>query len=154
MSKNGRKISRRKFLWIILLTIIAVIAGTVVFLGFDKVVILMLKKDLAHLKIDEDNFDKFIEEANARDHWERKFFDWQKKQLIRFGFFADSLLPSFPYKYKFLQYRSDIVGDFLLSTDFFVNKMDSNKSVKYIGLYDPYVRPCSNPFSNLYYPNA
>lgn len=45
-----------------------------------------------------------------------------------------------------------LVEDFLLSTDFFINKMDERKEVKYIALYNPYKRACSNPFSFLYYP--
>ncbi|MEX2335733.1 MAG: hypothetical protein WD555_00505 [Fulvivirga sp.] len=154
MKTNDRKISRRKFLWIVFLSIIAVIAGVMVIFDFNTVVIKMLKNDLAHLKINEASFEKFVKEADKKNHWSAKFFDWKKKQLIRFGFFADGILPSFPYRYKYMQYRSDIVGDFLLSTDFFLNKMDKHKTVNYISLYNPYSRPCSNPFSNLYYPEA
>lgn len=154
MKDQKRKISRRKFLWIMLLTIIAVVIGTVALFDFNTVVIKMLKKDLSHLKIDEASFETFVKEAEQKGHWQSKFFDWKKKQLVRFSFMVDSILPTFPYKYKYMQYRSDIVGDFLLSTDFFINKMDASKTVNYIGLYNPYLRPCSNPFSNLYYPQV
>ncbi|ELR73348.1 hypothetical protein C900_04200 [Fulvivirga imtechensis AK7] len=149
-----KKISRRKFIKLILLAVAAVLAGTLVIFDFNKIVVQMLKKDLAHLKINPDSFEKFVKEADDKRHWAGKFFDWKKKQFVRFGFIVDSLLPSFPYKYKYVQYRSDIVGDFLLSTDFFMNRMDSNKTINYIGLYNPYARPCSNPFSNLYYPET
>lgn len=149
-----KKISRRKFIKLILLAVTAVLAGTLVIFDFNKVVVQMLKKDLVHLKINPDSFEKFVKEADEKDHWAGKFFDWKKKQFVRFGFIVDSLLPSFPYKYKYVQYRSDIVGDFLLSTNFFMNKMDSSKTIDYIGLYNPYARPCSNPFSNLYYPET
>lgn len=47
---------------------------------------------------------------------------------------------------------TDLSNYYLLSTDFFRNRMDENKEVKYIGLYNPYKTPCSNPFSNIYYP--
>lgn len=153
MNSGTNKISRRKFLWIVLLSIIAVIAGSVAIFNFKKIVRMMLQKDLAHIKIDPDYFEQYVEEADRKDHWAAKF-DWKKKQLIRFGYLAEKIFPSFPYKYKYLQYRSDIVGDFLLSTDFFANKMDNNRTIKYIGLYNPYLRPCSNPFSNVFYPEA
>jgi len=44
-----------------------------------------------------------------------------------------------------------IVQNYLLSTDFFLNKMDETKVVHYIGAYDPYHTPCANPFTNTYY---
>lgn len=130
---------------------VAVVIGSVAIFDFNTVVIKMLKADLSYLKIDEANFERFVKEADQKKHWQNKFFDWKKKQLVRFSFLVDAILPTFPYKYKYNQYRSDIIGDFLLSTDFFVNKMDTSKPVTYIGLYNPYMRPCSNPFSNLYY---
>lgn len=48
---------------------------------------------------------------------------------------------------------SHIVQNYLLSTDFFLNKMDETKVVHYIGAYDPYNTPCANPFSSLHYPS-
>lgn len=47
----------------------------------------------------------------------------------------------------------ELVKDYLLSTDFFRNRMDESKTVKYLGLYDPYKTPCANPFSAAYYPS-
>lgn len=46
----------------------------------------------------------------------------------------------------------ELVQDYLLSTDFFRNRMDESKPLKYIGLYNPYKTPCANPFSAVYYP--
>ena len=45
-----------------------------------------------------------------------------------------------------------LVKDFLQATDFFYNKMDESKEVKYTGLYNVYQKPCSNPFSHYFYP--
>jgi hypothetical protein len=44
-----------------------------------------------------------------------------------------------------------LVSAYLLSSDFFQNKMDETRIVKYVGLYDPYTRPCSHPFSHVHY---
>jgi hypothetical protein len=46
----------------------------------------------------------------------------------------------------------ELVRDYLLSTDFFRNRMDESKPLQYIGLYDPYKTPCANPFSHIQYP--
>jgi len=48
--------------------------------------------------------------------------------------------------------KFNVSQQYLLSTDFFRNKMDESKPVKFIGFYDPYQMPCSNPFTSLYYP--
>ncbi len=47
-----------------------------------------------------------------------------------------------------------LVQTYLVSTDFFLNKMDESKTVKYINRNMPYKMPCYNPFSFLYYPSA
>lgn len=151
---QSKKISRRRFIWIVLVSLVTAFVGSFLFFDFNQVVVKILSKDLSYLNIDESTFRTFTIEADQKQHWQRKFFDWKKKLFMRFSYIADSVLPSFPYKYKFIQYRSDIVGDFLLSTNFFINKMDPKQEVKYMGLYNPYLRPCSNPFSNLYYPEA
>lgn len=39
----------------------------------------------------------------------------------------------------------DPVGRFLLSTDLFMRPPDAVTPVRYLGLYDPYRRPCLNP---------
>lgn len=43
---------------------------------------------------------------------------------------------------------------YLMSTDFFQNRMDESKQVKYLGWYNPHKTPCANPFSSIYYPPA
>lgn len=45
-----------------------------------------------------------------------------------------------------------IVKRFLLSSDFFITRMDESKTVKYLGLHDKNKAPCFNPFSHIYYP--
>jgi hypothetical protein len=47
---------------------------------------------------------------------------------------------------------NQLLTAYLLSTDFFTNKMDESKTIKYVGLYNPYTRPCAHPFSNNVYP--
>ena len=41
-----------------------------------------------------------------------------------------------------------LVTNYLLSTDFFSNNMDQTRVIHYVGLYDPYLRPCTHPFSH------
>ena len=41
-----------------------------------------------------------------------------------------------------------LVTNYLLSTDFFSRNMDESRVIHYVGLYDPYLRPCSHPFAH------
>ena len=43
----------------------------------------------------------------------------------------DSMSIPYPYKYKYNQYKANIIGDFLLSTDYFMNQMDNTKPLSY-----------------------
>ena len=62
------------------------------------------------------------------------------------------------YLFKIDSARSQLVRTlttlYLLSTDFFQNRMDERREVKYLGWYNPYKTPCANPFSSIYYPPA
>jgi hypothetical protein len=49
---------------------------------------------------------------------------------------------------------NQLVSSYLLSTDFFANGMDERSTVRYVGLYNPYTRPCAHPFSHVYYPGT
>jgi|GEM_PF-986838 len=48
----------------------------------------------------------------------------------------------------------ELLKYYLLSTDFFINKMDESKTLNYLGLYSPYHSPLPNPYSFLIYPPA
>ena len=41
-----------------------------------------------------------------------------------------------------------LVTNYLLSTDFFSSNMDESRVIHYVGIYDPYQRPCSHPFTH------
>ncbi len=49
---------------------------------------------------------------------------------------------------------ADLTRKYLLSSDYFINKMDEGKTVQYLGFYNPYRSPCANPFSSLHYPDV
>lgn len=148
---SKKKISRRKFIILLFLATGAALTAAFFITPFNNVIIKILKSDLSHLNVDDTLFEKFVTEAQQNNHWKKKFFDAKKQMFVRAYYILDSLYLPLPYKYKYRQYRSEIVGDFLLSTDFFLNKMNPEKKVTYLALYNPYKRPCSNPFSNLYY---
>jgi hypothetical protein len=142
--------TRRDFIKIISGSGIAIATGYLVVTDFYDVVDRLIRKELAYLRISYDVYDKFISEVRrekAINHFGKKK-EWFIGVHFTLGEFISKILP---YRYKYEQYQNDIIATFLLSTDFFLNNMNENRSIKYIGLYHPYKQACSNPFSANFY---
>ena len=107
---------------------------------FEEVAKGIIKSELNYLDLDDQGVDKFINDyARLKD----RNYKLTMKGYSLFGINAA---------------RSgkvhQLVSAYLLSSDFFQNGMDSNRVVKYVGLYDPYLRPCAHPFSHVQYPTV
>lgn len=103
--------------------------------------------------VEDQVIEKFLEDADTERLWHK--FSLRKKGLLQAHTFIKESVLSLPNKQKYKLYRNQIVTSFLLSTDFFINKMNPNLPVHYVGLYNPYKTSCTNPFSNLHFsPNA
>ncbi len=50
---------------------------------------------------------------------------------------------------SFRRFEDTVVGEFLMSTDFFEHGPDSGQPLTYYGPYTPYLRICGNPFAEL-----
>ncbi len=146
--------TRRKFI-LGLLVLIATVAGGILFIvPFESIVGKILRKQLSYLNVDEDAIGRFTQDISASGYYARKDFGWKKQAFVNVFYFLENPWIPLPGHQRFKLYSSFFVSDFLLSTDFFLNKMDEGRKVTYIALYEPYKRPCSNPFSNLFYPAA
>jgi hypothetical protein len=134
----------------IALTTVAV--AVAVFPSFRSTVKRILAKDTDALRLDPSSIDRFIDDAQREQYLNT--FSRVKRILITLHTYAGPLSGILPYANKYIQYRGQITGHFLLSTDFFRNRMDTSKAVEYTGFYNPYTQPCSNPFSSIYYPET
>lgn len=109
----------------------------------------ILTEDLDGLLVSEHDIDRFASDAAQINPW--GYSDVKVKFIAAYDKVDWRWLP-LPYKYKYEQYRADIVGRFLLSTNFFREGMDESKKITYSGMiYTPYNFPCYNPFSSNYY---
>jgi hypothetical protein len=133
---------RRTFLTITGLTgAVAAITGfKFINTSFENASAKLIKNELNFLSLDEKGLEEFVREYSKNK-------DTRYRLTMR--------------GYSFMGIGSkqsgkvnQMVTAYLLSTDLFTNKMDENKIVKYVGLYDPYQRPCANPFSSAYYPSS
>ena len=112
----------------------------------NKIIESLIREDTSFLKIPEETYQAFF--SKQKRYWND--INIYKKLLIT-GHYYFGWIAELPYSKKYQEYRNQFVEKFLLSTDFFTNKMDESKEIQFIGLYQPYQKPCFNPFSNLYY---
>ena len=139
---------RRRFLKFIGAGSVLAAVGVLGISSFDTSIKAMIQEDTKGMNIKEKDVDQFLADA-------KKEMFWQQYNFTKRGFIVAHTwlgLEVLPYKIKYTQYRSQIVGAFLLSTDFFINKMDPEREINYLTFYNPYKRACASPFSNFYYP--
>ncbi|HMJ71566.1 MAG TPA: hypothetical protein VK508_21875 [Cyclobacteriaceae bacterium] len=123
-----------------------------IFPAFKSTVRRILTKDTEGLRVNLSSINQFIDDAQREQFLNT--FSRVKRILITIHTYAGPFRGILPYANKCVQYRGQITGHFLLSTDLFRNKMDTSKPVEYTGFYNPYTQPCSNPFSSIYYPET
>jgi hypothetical protein len=104
---------------------------------FESVAKKIIRSELDYLTLDEPGIDRFVADYT-------KLKDRNYKLMMK-GYSLFGVNSSRSGKVH------QLVSAYLLSSDFFQNKMDQSKPVKYIGLYDPYLRPCAHPFSHIHY---
>jgi hypothetical protein len=105
---------------------------------FDKSAQAIIEEELPFLKLDPEGIAAFLKDYDkGRD----RLYQWTIKGYGLLGITSAQ-------SGKIHQ----LVSNYLLSTDFFQNKMDESRVIRYVALYDPYLRPCAHPFSHLQYP--
>lgn len=144
--------NRRKFLKAGILTIISALLATWIIPSFKQTVYKIISTDCAKLNVNPDHIDQFIQDAYQDKFWDR--FNMQKKLIIIFFTYLSFTKSFMPYFNKYIMYRGQITGQFLLSTNFFINRMSVNETIEYVQFHNPYKQPCNNPFSNLFYPET
>ncbi|KEO73110.1 hypothetical protein [Anditalea andensis] len=102
----------------------------------------VLHQEFNYLNLDGDGVDQYLHEYLKKNS-EGISYELKMKAFHLFNVRAE---------------KSTIVThltqNYLLSTDFFINKMDETKTVYYLGPYNPYTAPCTNPYTNHFYPSA
>jgi len=143
---------RRKFIGIVSVGTATVIAGSYIsFSGFDTAIkkILTNYTKMLKLNISDKEISSFIIGANKAKLWES--YSFLKKELIKWHANIENIGFSLPSIDQYKWYKQEIERQFLFSTSFFYNGMDTTKPVYYLRIYNPYNTPCCNPFSNTYY---
>ncbi len=138
----GEKIGRRTFILTALASgLFSSLGGWWIIKSTNNVdmIVGLVRKKLNYLQIDEAGLNAF-----AKDFVREGYRASMKLTIISHFFIHTNLLDSMS--------RMNDLGDriakrFLLSSDFFWFGSDVTRVVKYLGFYDPYVKPCRNPFA-------
>lgn len=141
------KLSRRKFLVLGLAASAAPLYALYMWRWGDPtdIIIAILKRRVGYLRIKHDTFHDFAKSyVSSRKNYERK--------LATLSAISLPLQYFSPYRWlaqgnAFLRLEDNVVSTYLLSTDFFANGANEQRTVSYISFYDPYTRPCGNPFN-------
>jgi hypothetical protein len=144
------KMNRTTFIKVSVLLAIGTMLAAYV-LNFKRAVRSILQKDSEKLSFrEQDIIDRFMSDADREDYWRQ--FSTAKKMFICIEHFFYSFGIRAPYYSKYLQYRSQITGQFLLSTSLFTGVADVSEPLVYTRFFNQYKQPCSNPFSVNVYP--
>jgi hypothetical protein len=101
----------------------------------------LIKEELHYLKLDLAGVDQYVNDYfNSSGNNTITNLRW--KTFYYLGFNKDRSNQIF-----------ELIKFYLLSTDFFIHKMDENKTVNYLGLYSAYKSPVPNPYSSVLYPS-
>lgn len=150
MESARSQIGRRTFLLTTLLGGAAACAGSLWWLRLREVgvadfVASVVRNKLNFLQIEEGGLRTFSQDFEAlakAAHEDRLIWlAWYRQINKHTNLLSSILMIDVP--------DEQIAGLFLMSSDFFWHGSDETREVEYIGLYDPYDRPCANPFANL-----
>ncbi len=116
---------------------------------FAKVIRNILITDLKGLRVNLADIEAYAREAAKKNPLGFSFATTQMMELYQIPGVKRLPLPS---NKRYAALRGQITGNFLLSTNFFQNKMDESKEIKYAGyIYEAHKGACANPFSGLYF---
>ena len=135
--------TRRTFLGLTFVTAATLTAGSFPFFNRNERFSTFLEKNLHWLTFNSDVIEKFQED----------YFQYQCTTFLcqlKFSIFL--VLEDTPLFNKVLSKQRDhsrelLLSQLLLSTDFFKNSMNENRTIQYSLYYDPYINLCNNLYS-------
>ncbi|MEN9579517.1 MAG: hypothetical protein RJA70_2526 [Pseudomonadota bacterium] len=100
----------------------------------------LVKKKLSYLELEPEGLRQF-----ASDYAIAMSFRYELKQRLAHPVYA--LTPLLDFMWSMEEPATRAALTYLMSSDFFFNGADEARLVYYVGLYDPSLVTCSNPFA-------
>lgn len=105
-----------------------------------KHAVMLIREELYYLKLDTAGLEQYVNDYFSSSS-NNAMTNLRWKAFYYLGIKAEKSNQIF-----------ELIKFYLLSTDFFIHKMDESKLVSYLGLYSPYKSPVPNPYSFVLYP--
>ena len=145
-------LNRRKFIWYTLAGTGGLLMGfryLTKITNFEQVLSDLLLRNLDGLKINPAEIDEYARDVATNNALNLSFANTQLLCMYQMMGTENFLMP---FNRKYNRLCTDITANFLLSTDFHLNKMDEQRAITYSGsIYNMYKGACRNPFSGLFY---
>jgi len=143
---------RRKFLQLTALGTVVLAVPSAVFatMSLKDAAVGFLINEYDYLSLDKKGVESFVDDFFAFDsYWNTSL----KYNMVVKTSYATTLKSKHAARFlKDDDMLKKLAESYLLSSDYFINKMNDSKPVKYVALYNPHLRPCANPFSFIHYP--
>lgn len=100
----------------------------------------MVSRRLGYLRLDPEGLARFTDDVLRIG---------SVRFPARFGIHAripPALHRYLPAREELARLEEDLAAQYLLSSDFFEHDADESRTIRYLGYFDPYTRPCINPF--------
>lgn len=105
-------------------------------------------KHLGYLDLDEQGVRDFATDLNERlDGSTNRVLSWLG--LFHPLYAHIDVFEMTPATDQFKRFEEGVVERYLLSSDFFLYDADADRTVQYLGYYDPHERPCANPLTEI-----
>lgn len=111
----------------------------------EDLIVSVLRKHLKGMPIDEADMRNFARSLQKRYSAHRRLAMIGMLGPIYERLDIYRLMPE--TRKSFRRFEDTVVGEFLLSTDFFDNNEDISEPIAYFGPYNTYSRICANPFA-------
>jgi hypothetical protein len=139
--RANENMSRRRFLQGGFVAFVLLLVAVLVF-DFRRTVRRILKRDTSDLTVAKGAISRFLTDADEERYWRQ--FGLAKRALICVQDALALVGIHTPWYGKYLRYRNEITGRFLLSTDFFHEKHHEGRQISYVGFFNPYKAACGN----------
>lgn len=111
------------------------------------IVIAILRRRVGYLRTAPGSFERFANEYLAYKAQHRE--QLARLSIIALPFTYVTLYRWLPLGHWLRRLEDNVVGKYLLSTDFFIHGADESRRVEYLSFYEPHLAPCRNPFAHL-----
>lgn len=111
----------------------------------EELIVSILRRHLKGIPVEERHFHDYARSVQERYQDQRRLAMLGMLGPLYERVDVIALMPASSVPFR--RFEDAVVGEFLMSTDYFRERADEREPLLYFGRYDPYVALCSNPLA-------